>query len=259
VEKKAQKPPVDWDRMPIKRNEQDKLAAEAQRRRAVEKAAAGVRRWEEIERQKKQEEREYEAIRQREKAEKWKKAEEVERRANADRLLAEELHMKEAAKHANEAKRPKAFGPPGVGLGGSEPQRQPHAWPNGANRQNDGSRPQAKPLERKETYPIAHRPAGNKGQQRDTPARNARNKPAQLRPKPKRPAPAPLTVENLRAQEGNFVDQQVVSELNRPLGDMTRTFIDGFRRPSELESKIDENFDEEESPNKRNRYDVLGA
>lgn len=254
AQKKAQKSPVDWDRLKRERDEQEKSAAGAQRLQAVEMAAAGVRRWGEIEKQKKQKEREEEAIRQREKAEKRRKAEEAEKRVNADRMLAEEISRKEAAIRANEAARLKAFGPPGGRTGGSEPQRQAPAWPNGANGQTDGSGPQAKPLERRETYPIAKKPAGNNGHLRDTPLRNdkRRYRPAQPKPKPKPPTPAPLTAENLRAQKDNFVDQAAVSELNRPLGDMTRTYIEGFRLPPELESKVDE-YSDEENPKKRGR------
>jgi len=172
AQKKAQKSPVDWDRLKKERDEQEKSAAEAQRLQAVEMAAAGARRWGEIEKQKKQKEREEEAIRQREKAEKRRKAEEAENRVNTDKMLAEEISRKEAAIRVNEAARLKAFGPPGGRMGGSEPQPQAPAWSNSANGQTDGSGLQAKPLERRETYPIVKKPVGNNGQLRDTLIRN---------------------------------------------------------------------------------------
>lgn len=253
AQKKAQKSPVDWDRLKKERDEQEKSAAEAQRLQAVEMAAAGARRWGEIEKQKKQKEREEEAIRQREKAEKRRKAEEAENRVNTDKMLAEEISRKEAAIRVNEAARLKAFGPPGGRMGGSEPQPQAPAWSNSANGQTDGSGLQAKPLERRETYPIVKKPVGNNGQLRDTLIRNDKRRYRPSQPKLKPPMPAPLTAENLRAQKDNFVDQAAVSELNRPLGDMTRTYIEGFRLPPELESKVNEHSDEEENPKKRGR------
>jgi hypothetical protein len=55
---------------------------------------------------------------------------------------------------------------------------------------------------------------------------------------------SPLTKENLRAQRGNFVEQAFVSELNRGLGDMTRTFIEGFYVPTELQSDVEDEDDD---------------
>jgi hypothetical protein len=53
---------------------------------------------------------------------------------------------------------------------------------------------------------------------------------------PQRPnMPSPLTAQNLRAGADEFVDGGVQSTLNRPLGDMTRTFIEGMVPAEEAE------------------------
>jgi hypothetical protein len=54
---------------------------------------------------------------------------------------------------------------------------------------------------------------------------------------PKAPTILPLTAENLLAKEGNFVDNEPTSELNRQIGDMTRTIIQGMRFAEAEESE----------------------
>ena|ERR1700710_2940188 len=50
--------------------------------------------------------------------------------------------------------------------------------------------------------------------------------------------PLPLNAENLRANRGAFVETEMKSELNRALGDMTRTFIEGMVPEEELQEYL---------------------
>jgi hypothetical protein len=262
----------------IRQHAWEEAEKKRKKREAIEREAACQREWEKSQKRQEAEEAEKKADADSLWAVELNRRE-AARRANEERRLAVFGSIGESNSSKTNLASPRQSddGPRGR-AGGSEQQQRPPAWPNGVSPalgQTASSRLQRKPLERRDTQPVPRTPAlgksgqqnngqrylhpfrsnsnpitpqkaGNRGQQRNITQKNDSpgNKAGQ--PRRKLPAVALLTEENLRAQRGNFVEQAPVSELNRGLGDNTRTFIEGFAVPTELQSKMGD--DEEEIP-----------
>jgi hypothetical protein len=209
-------PAVNWDAMLREKN----LATEAKRRQDEE-------RWKAAEERRRKEE---------EKAEKRRKVEEAEQKSKADRV-----------KRENEERRLRAFGSPLDRHGSDQPRRAPASGGSGYHRRPDN---------RHVANLLQERPAFGEIDQQDK-AAPLRKAPAKSHSSPMKqrennlqkepPVVAPLTTENLRAQETDlFEEDDDVDPLGRGLGDNTRTFLQGLRLPTILQSDLTPSLEDHE-------------
>jgi hypothetical protein len=272
--KKAQKQPlVDWDAIIREQNEIDRAAAQVNRQQEEKKRHLAEQKWKAAEEMRRNAEREeaekqsQELNRQRDREETENNKQEARRRQKAAaREKADERRKAEYAekgasedrvKRENERRRLLAFGSPGE----IEQQRRPPTWPTPST--TDGSRPQARRIEKRETASAQQKPtADNSGQQQSGQQPNPlvrrnsypitphqRHDSSQNRP----PNLAPLTEENLRVQAADFFDDEDIDPLGRGLGDNMRTILEGFRLLTIFQSELTPSDEEEPEDKNKNK------